>query len=55
MMKNYYNMFIKAVAVVAVVLGTVSCLDKMPGDAIAEGDGMKTFADAEQTLTGIYS
>ena len=40
---------------IAVTLATVSCLEKMPGDAIPEKDGMKTFADAEQTLTGIYS
>ena len=32
-----------------------SCLDKEPGDYIGESEGMKTFNDAEQTLTGIYS
>ena len=46
---------VKSTAVIAVVLGMVSCLNKMPGDAISEKDGMKTFYDAEQTLTGIYS
>ena len=55
MMKNINNILIKAAAVIAVTLATVSCLEKMPGDAIPEKDGMKTFADAEQTLTGIYS
>lgn len=55
MMKNINNILIKAAAVIAVSLATVSCLDKMPGDAIPESEGMKTFADAEQTLTGIYS
>ena len=54
-MKNIYNNMMKAAAVIAVVFGMVSCLEKMPGDAIPEGDGMKTFYDAEQTLTGIYS
>ncbi|MGM9734979.1 MAG: RagB/SusD family nutrient uptake outer membrane protein [Candidatus Cryptobacteroides sp.] len=33
----------------------VSCLEKEPGDYIREEEGMKTFSDAEQTLTGIYS
>ena len=55
MMKNINNILIKAAAVIAVALATVSCLEKMPGDAIPESEGMKTFADAEQTLTGIYS
>ena len=55
MMKNTINIFIKAAAVIAVALGMSSCLSKMPGDAIPESEGMKTFSDAEQTLTGIYS
>ena len=54
-MKNIYNNMMKIAAVIAAVFGMASCLDKMPGDAIAESDGMKTFYDAEQTLTGIYS
>ena len=45
----------KAAAVIAVTFVMTSCLEKMPGDAIHENEGMKTFADAEQTLTGIYS
>ena len=40
---------------IAVTVAAVSCLEKMPGDAIPEGQGMKTFSDAEQHLTGIYS
>ena len=32
-----------------------ACLEKLPGDYILEDDAMKTFNDAEQTLTGIYS
>ena len=55
MMKNINNILIKAAAVIAVTLAAASCLEKMPGDAIHESEGMKTFADAEQTLTGIYS
>ena len=55
MMKNTLNTFTKAMAVIAVVLGTVSCLEKLPGDGIPESDAMQTFSDAEQTLTGIYS
>ena len=55
MMKNTFYIFTKAAAVIAVSLGMVSCLDKLPGDAIPEKDSMKTFSDAEQHLTGIYS
>lgn len=32
-----------------------SCLEKIPGDFIPEGEGMKSLSDAEQTLTGIYA
>ena len=55
MMKNTYNILLKAVAAVAVAVSMSSCLEKLPGDAIHESEGMKTFNDAEQTLTGIYS
>ena len=55
MMKNTYNILLRAAAVIAVAIGMTSCLDKLPGDAIPESEGMKTFNDAEQTLTGIYS
>ena len=55
MMNMLYNLFRRIMAVTAVVLGISSCLDKMPGDAIHLDQGMKTFSDAEQTLTGIYS
>ena len=51
-MKNTYNILLKAVAAVAVAVSMSSCLEKLPGDAIHES---KTFDDAEQTLTGIYS
>ena len=55
MMKYIYDVIVKAAAVIAVVFGVSSCLEKLPGDAILEQNGMKTFSDAEQTLTGIYS
>ena len=55
MMNKIYNKFMKAAAVTAVVFASVSCLDKMPTDAIGENQSMQTFSDAEQTLTGIYS
>ena len=55
MMNNIYNMMNKVAIVLAVAFGLTSCLDKMPADAIPEGQGMKTFSDAEQTLTGIYN
>ena len=32
-----------------------SCLEKIPGDFIPEGEGMKSLSDAEQTVTGIYA
>ena len=51
MMKNTYNILTRTVAVIAVAVGMVSCLEKLPGNAIPESEGMKTFDDAEQTLT----
>ena len=55
MMKNIYNNIMKAAAVIAALFAVTSCLDKMPNDAIGINASMKTFSDAEQTLTGIYS
>ena len=54
MMKNN-NILIKLAAVIAAAVMAVSCLEKIPGDYIPEGNGMKTLADAEQTVTGIYA
>ena len=54
-MKNIYDILLKAAAVAALVFGLNSCLEKLPGDYILEEEGMQTFADAEQTLTGIYT
>ena len=36
----------------ALLLGATSCLEKYPESAFQEKDAMRTFADAEQTLTG---
>ena len=55
MMKNINNIHYKVATVIAVALLATACLEKLPGDYIPEEKGMKTFADAEQTLTGIYS
>jgi hypothetical protein len=55
MMKNIYNILTRCAAVIAATLSMASCLEKIPGDAIPESMGMKTFSDAEQHLTGIYS
>lgn len=54
-MKNKFNIFYKTVAMIAVAFSLSACLEKLPGDYILEEDSMKTFNDAEQTLTGIYS
>lgn len=55
MMKKTHMIIARIAAVTAVVLGLSSCLEKLPADAIHESEAMKTFEDAEQTLTGIYS
>ena len=55
MMKNIYMKILRLSAIAAVALGMSSCLEKLPGDYILEEEGMKTFEDAEQTLTGIYT
>ncbi len=55
MMRNIYRSITKAAAVIVLSLSLNSCLEKYPGDAIPEAEGMKTFSDAEQTLTGIYA
>lgn len=55
MMKNIHYILSRTAAVIAVVFSLNSCLEKLPGDYILEVEGMQTFADAEQTLTGIYT
>ena len=54
-MKKKFNIIAKSVAVLLVAFNLNACLEKLPGDYILEEDAMKTFNDAEQTLTGIYS
>ena len=55
MMKKIYMKLMKLAAVIAVAFSTASCLEKLPGDYILEEEGMKSFEDAEQILTGIYT
>ena len=55
MMKNIYMNILRMAAVIAVSLSLSSCLEKLPGDYILEGDSMKTLNDAEQIVTGIYT
>ncbi len=53
-MKNLlYNIKLAVVGLMIMSVIT-SCLDKEPESAIPEDEAMKSFADAEQTLTGIY-
>lgn len=54
-MNNLYMKLLKWAAVIALSFTLTSCLEKIPGDFIPEDEGMATLADAEQTLTGIYS
>lgn len=54
-MKNKYNLIIRLTAAFVLAFSLDSCLEKLPGDYILEEEGMKTFSDAEQTLTGIYT
>ena len=54
-MRNTYNIFAKAVAVIAAVLMMNSCLEKMPGDYIPEEEAMVSLDGAEQIVTGIYT
>ncbi len=51
MLRKIKYLFVAA----AMLLGTSSCLDKFPGDAIPETEAMQTLSDAEQVLTGIYA
>ena len=54
-MKNIIYNIKLAVAALMALLVVTSCLDKEPSSAIPEDEAMKSFADAEQTLTGIYA
>jgi hypothetical protein len=52
---NMNNILTKLAAVIAAAFLMTSCLEKLPGDFISEESAMQSVADAEQTLTGIYS
>ena len=45
----------KCYALVAMMLLSTSCLDKIPESAIPEKEAMRTYQEAEQFLTGIYA
>ena len=53
--RNIRNTIIGCIVTAALSAGATSCLEKMPASAIPEDEAMMTFAEAEQTLTGIYS
>lgn len=44
-----------AVAAIAVLLTSVSCLEKYPSSSITEENAMQTLNDAEQHVNGIYA
>ena len=50
MLKNIKYYF----AALVLMVGPTSCLEKLPGSSIPEGEAMQTFSDAEQVVTGIY-
>ncbi len=54
-MKNMLHNIRFGLAALALLLGTASCLEKYPGQAIPEEEGMRTFNDAEQHIIGIYA
>ena len=54
MKSTLYNIKVM-LATVAMFVTMSSCLNKEPGSAIPEKNAMKTFEDAEQTVTGIYA
>lgn len=54
-MTRFIHHITYGLAALAVLLGTVSCLDKYPDSSIPEDEAMQTFNDAEQHLIGIYA
>ena len=46
---------IKTILTVLTLFVATSCLNKEPQSAIPQGEAMRTYDDAEQTLTGIYA
>ena len=51
-MKNKIKIYL---LLIAVGIGSVSCLDKYPDDAIQAGQAIKTVDDANQAIIGIYA
>lgn len=54
-MKKFFKYISFGLIAVAVLVGSVSCLEKYPQQAIREDEAMQTFNDAEQHLIGIYA
>ena len=54
-MKKLFKYISFGLIAVAVLVGSVSCLEKYPRQAIREDEAMQTFNDAEQHLIGIYA
>ena len=52
MMKYYMNRLAMLFAVLAL---STSCLEKYPESSIPEKEGLQTFNDVEQFVTGIYA
>ena len=50
-MKNKIKIYL---LLIALGIGSVSCLDKYPDDAIQAGQAIKTVDDANQAIIGIY-
>lgn len=55
MMNTILNIFSRLAVIIVIAFNLTSCLEKLPGDYILEEEGMQTFEDAEQLLTGIYT
>ena len=54
-MKNMLHNIRFCFTAFALLVGTASCLEKYPGQAIPEDEGMRTYNDAEQHIVGIYA
>ena len=54
-MKKIFSLIKVYVLTALVAFSATSCLDKDPQSAIPQNDAMKTYEEAEQTLTGIYA
>ncbi len=54
-MKKIFSLIKVYVLIALVAFSATSCLDKDPQSAIPQTEAMKTFEEAEQTLTGIYA